>query len=62
MLPSLHYREFGLGVNIFGATQTLPDTDGNVVSNLSSIQVKVNGTAAPLLYFGQSLINAGRAP
>jgi uncharacterized protein (TIGR03437 family) len=56
--PGLIFTLFGTGLGPdVGQTLQL-DTDGNVVSNLSGIQVMVNGTAAPLLYVGQSQINA----
>jgi uncharacterized protein (TIGR03437 family) len=56
--PGLIFTLFGNGLGPDAGQTLLLDTDGNVVSNLSGIQVIVNGAAAPLLYVGQSQINA----
>ncbi len=56
--PGLIFTVFGIGLGPdIGQTLEL-DTDGNVVSNLSGIQVLVNGNASPLLYVGSGQINA----
>ena len=56
--PGLIFTLFGTGLGpAIGQTLQL-GSNGNVLSNLSGIQVTVNGTAAPLLYVGQGQINA----
>jgi uncharacterized protein (TIGR03437 family) len=56
--PGLIFTLFGSGLGpLIGQTEQL-GSNGNLVSNLSGIQVLVNGTAAPLLYVGQGQINA----
>jgi uncharacterized protein (TIGR03437 family) len=56
--PGLIFTLFGTGLGPDTGQTLQLDDFGNVASNLSGIQVMVNGTAAPLLYVGQSQINA----
>jgi uncharacterized protein (TIGR03437 family) len=56
--PGLIFTLFGNGLGPDTGQTLQLDGNGNVASNLSGIQVMVNGTAAPLLYVGQSQINA----
>ena len=58
MSPGLIFTLFGTGLGPDTGQTLQLDANGNVASNLSGIQVMVNGTAAPLLYVGQGQINA----
>jgi uncharacterized protein (TIGR03437 family) len=56
--PGLIFTIFGSGLGPDAGETLEVDTDGNVTTDLSGVQVLVDGTFAPILYLSQGQINA----